>query len=97
MSISAALSGAFCVGDAEKLRGEREIIKLIKVLSNIKVFKTSDEVTNFLSNKGFDTCDVDVWSRTLKMRCFNLEVEVQEFNETNLEYVVSCRSVQPDA
>lgn len=71
--------------------------KLIKVLSNIKVFKTSDEVLNFLSDKGFITSDVDGWARIVKMRAENLEVEVQEFNENNVDYVVSCRSVQPDA
>jgi hypothetical protein len=71
--------------------------KLIKVLSNIKVFKTSDEVLNFLADKGFVTSDVDGWSRIVKMRAENLEVEVQEFNENNVDYVVSCRSVQPDA
>lgn len=97
MSVSAALSGVFCVADAEKLRCQREMTKLIKVLSNIKVFKTSDEVLNFLADKGFVTSDVDGWSRIVKMRAENLEVEVQEFNENNVDYVVSCRSVQPDA
>lgn len=33
----------------------------------------------------------------VKMRAENLEVEVQEFNENNVDYVVSCRTVQPDA
>ena len=96
MSVSAALSGVYCVADAEKLRGQREMTKLIKVLSNIKVFKTSDEVLSFLADKGFVTSDLCSWSRTVKMRCFDLEVEVQEFNETNIDYAVSCRSVQPD-
>lgn len=95
MSVSAALSGVYCVADAEKLRGQREMTKLIKVLSNIKVFKTSDEVLNFLAEKGFITSDVDGWSRTIKMRAENLEVEVQEFNESNTDYNVSCRSVEP--
>jgi nicotinic acid phosphoribosyltransferase len=95
-SFSAALSAVFSVADAERLRGQIEMKKLIKVLSNIKVFKTSDEVIDFLSDKGFVISDIDVWSRTVKMMCFNLEVEVQEFNETNLDYVVSCRFVQPD-
>jgi hypothetical protein len=94
-SVSAALSGVYCVADAEKLGGQIEMKKLIKVLSNIKVFKTSDEVLNFLADKGFITSDLCVWSRTVKMRSENLEVEIQEQNETNVDYVVSCRSVQP--
>ena len=97
MSVSASLRGVFCVADAEKLRCQREMTKLIKVLSNIKVFKTSDEVLSFLADKGFVTSDVDGWSRIVKMRAENLEVEVQEFNENSVDYVVSCRSVEPDA
>ena len=97
MSVSAALSGVYCVADAEKLRGQREMTKLIKVLSNIKVFKTSDEVLNFLAEKGFVTCDLCGWSRTVKMRAENLELEIQELNENNVDYVVSCLSIQPDA
>lgn len=97
MSVSAALSGVYCVADAEKLRGQIEMRKLIKVLSNIKVFKTSNEVLIFLLDKGFVTSDLCCWSRTVKMRNENLEVEIQELNENNIDYVVSCRSVQPDA
>jgi riboflavin synthase alpha subunit len=96
MSVSAALSGVYCVADAEKLRGEIELMKFIKVLSNIKVFKTSDEVINFLAEKGFVTVDVCGWSRTVKMMCENLEVEICEFNENNIDYVVSCKSILSD-
>jgi hypothetical protein len=95
MSISAALSGVYCVADAEKLRGQREITKFIKVISNVKIFKTSDEVLNFLSEKGFKTYDLCQCSRTITMRCENLEVEIQEFNENNIDYVVSCKTVKP--
>jgi nicotinic acid phosphoribosyltransferase len=97
MSVSAALSGVYCVADAEKLRGQREMTKLIKVLSNIKVFKTSDEVLSFLADKGFVTSDLCSWSRTVKMRAENLEVEIKELKENNVDYVVNCRSVETDA
>lgn len=85
LSIGQALSAVYCVSDAGERKNKRETEKLIRVLAGQKVFKTSNELTEYLASKGFVTIDVDGWAHQIIMECNGLCVDIRDISETDYE------------